>query len=509
MGRSLYRDLNRRFGPRVDEVTRRTMLKATLAAGAGLLLSTALPASGAISRLSRGSVAGKRVVVVGAGFAGLTAAYELKSAGYDVTVIEARDRVGGRVLSFNPDNKNAFIAGKNMEGGGELVGSNHPTWVAYADRFKLEFLNISEAEGLAYPVVIDGKRLDDKAASDLWDSMGEALKKMDALAEPLDPDAPWLAKTAPELDKRSIQSWIDALDADELTKKACWINQAGDNGVDPKNASLLGQLAAIKGGGLEKFWTESEVYRCAGGNQSLALRLLKELGADRVITGLPVTRIELKNKLMIVTCKDGRTLEADDVVLAVPPSVWQKIEIVPGLPAALKPQMGANVKYLAHLKTRFWRDAKLSPDSMGNGAVQLTWDTTDGQPGDTDVGMVAFSGGPGAERCLAFDKSKLDAEYGAELKKFYPTWDEHFVKSRFMDWPRDPWAMASYSFPAPGQVTAQGPLMAKPLDTHAGRLHLAGEHTCYKFVGYMEGGLSSGAAVARRIAQRDGVAKPG
>jgi monoamine oxidase len=74
-----------------------------------------------------------------------------------------------------------------------------------------------------------------------------------------------------------------------------------------------------------------------------------------------------------------------------------------------------------------------------------------------------------------------------------------------MDWPKDHWAGASYSFPAPGQVTTVGPLMAQ---AHlGGKLHIAGEHACYKFVGYMEGGLTSGASVARRIAKRDGVLK--
>jgi monoamine oxidase len=70
-----------------------------------------------------------------------------------------------------------------------------------------------------------------------------------------------------------------------------------------------------------------------------------------------------------------------------------------------------------------------------------------------------------------------------------------------MAWPDEPWTLAGYSFPAPGQVTTVGPLLAKGL----GRLHFAGEHACYKFVGYMEGALSSGAAVAMKLAARDGV----
>jgi monoamine oxidase len=73
-----------------------------------------------------------------------------------------------------------------------------------------------------------------------------------------------------------------------------------------------------------------------------------------------------------------------------------------------------------------------------------------------------------------------------------------------MDWPGMQWVGASYSFPAPGQVTTVGPMLRRGL----GRIHFAGEHCCYKFVGYMEGALSSGVELAKRIAERDGVVKP-
>ena len=78
-----------------------------------------------------------------------------------------------------------------------------------------------------------------------------------------------------------------------------------------------------------------------------------------------------------------------------------------------------------------------------------------------------------------------------------------FERGRFMDWPSDPWTKGSYSVPAPGEVTTIGPLLHKG----CGRLHFAGEHTCYAFVGYMEGALNSGIAVAKRLAVRDGILK--
>ena len=124
---------------------------------------------------------GKRVVVIGAGFAGLATAYELLAGGYDVTILEARTRVGGRVLSFNKSFAE-FIPGRNMEGGGELIGSNHPLWVSYAEKFGLSFLDVSEDEALDSVVTIGGKRLSDAEADALYEEMSDACNTMNEAA---------------------------------------------------------------------------------------------------------------------------------------------------------------------------------------------------------------------------------------------------------------------------------------------------------------------------------------
>ena len=92
------------------------------------------------------------MVVIGAGLAGLAAAYELSRAGAEVTVLEARNRVGGRVLSFHD-----LVPGGTMEGGAELIGSNHPIWNAYKEQFTLSFVDVSEEDGEA-PIVLNGRR---------------------------------------------------------------------------------------------------------------------------------------------------------------------------------------------------------------------------------------------------------------------------------------------------------------------------------------------------------------
>jgi monoamine oxidase len=505
MSRSIYSILNARYGKPVSVEERRRFLKATLAASAGMLMS----GSPLLARLGRDS--SKRVVVIGAGFSGLACAHELKAAGYDVTVMEARNRIGGRVLSFNAANKNEYIKGRNIEGGAELIGSNHPAWVNYAELFKLEWLDVTEDEGDAeFPVVIDGKLLTWEEGKTVWGEMEEALNKLNELAAPVLEDEPWNSPDAAKLDGMNTAEWINRLEVSPLCKKAMWINQTSDNGQDAAKQSLLGQLTSVKGGQLEKYWTESEVYRCKGGNDQLSGKLAESV-KGRLTLELPATEIALKGQNMVVTARDGRTIECDDVVLAVPPPTWKKITFSPGLPAAMNPQMGLNTKWLAHVKARYWEEhkPKLSQYALSDGYVQQTWDGTDAQGAvdDTNGGacMTGFSGGPMCEKALAMSKEEREAAFSSQYETFYPGFKDNKVATRYMDWPKEQWTGASYSFPAPGQVTGVGPLMAKPHMN--GKLHIAGEHACYKFVGYMEGALSSGVSVARRLAKRDGVVK--
>ena len=483
---NLYSQLHRRYG-KPDGISRRDMIQRSLAAAGALLLSDRFD-------LSAQKTAG-RVVVIGAGFSGLAAAYELSRAGYDVTVAEARNRVGGRVISFSD-----LVPGKNVEGGGELIGSNHPAWVGYAKQFGLEFLNIDE-EDLESPIVLNGKRLSADESEKLWEEMEKAFNTLVVDAAKVDADQPWTAANAAALDRRTLASFISALDASPLCKAGLRAMMTADNGVITEWQSYLGNLAMVKGGGLEKYWTESEVYRCKGGNQQLARKLVTAIGATRVLTRTPVSSIAVSDSGVRVTLVGGKVLEAEHAILTAPPSVWNKIAIDPVLPAGLAPQMGTNVKCLIGVKGTFWRRGDLAPELLSDGPVQETWHATDGQAGAGEA-FTCFSGGPSADQCREWGAQRIE-NYLADLEKVYRGIRSSYVRARFMDWPGDAWSKASYSFPAPGQVTAQGPTLRDGI----GRLQFAGESTSYAFIGFMEGALHSGAAVARRIATRDGVVK--
>jgi monoamine oxidase len=477
--RSLYAQLHSRFGAPID---RREMIRRSLAAAAGVLLSERF--SFASQRASA-----PRVVVIGAGFAGLAAAYELSRAGADVTVLEARNRVGGRVVSFHD-----LVPGAAMEGGAELIGTNHPIWMDYKTRFKLPLVAITEEDAEA-PIVLNGRRLTAADSGRLWEEMTAALNALNADAAKIpDAFACWNTPDAAAWDRRSLSEWMAAQPISDLCKTGVDAQMVADNGVTTAWQSYLGNLAMIKGGGVEAFWTETEVFRCAGGSQQLAHKLAGAIGVARVHLRQPVSAITVKERGVVVAA-GGKEYEADYAVLAVPPLTWNRIAFTPRLHVTDTPQMGSNVKFLMKTRDRYWRGSHLGPDALSDGPVHLTWHTTQHQP-VTGAGVVAFSGGPAADTCRGWSAAERTGNYLSVLSKVYPGLRGSFERGRFMDWPSDPWVKGSYSFPAPGEVTTLGPQLQQPL---AGRVFLAGEHTCYAFVGYMEGALQSGARAARRI----------
>jgi monoamine oxidase len=207
----------------------------------------------------------------------------------------------------------------------------------------------------------------------------------------------------------------------------------------------------------------------------------------------PVSDIEEDRDGVRITHARGR-VDCEEVVLAVPPSVWGRIRFAPALPEILRPQMGTNIKYLAAVSQRFWEREQISPYSLGDGPLAITWDGTRGQIGEMAC-LVGFSGAAAAEEARRLHRPGCRMA----LRARYPRLEEFFLRDRFMDWPGDRWTRAGYSFPAPGEVTAVGPILAHG----RGRIHFAGEHASHAFVGYMEGALQSGAAVARRVAQAE------
>jgi monoamine oxidase len=481
----LYRSLLRQYRPDAFKMNRRTFLSgATLA---GLLGSV-----GARAATPPKPSNGKQVIVIGAGFAGLACAYELLQEGFHVDLLEARDRVGGRVITFRD-----WIPGKNVEGGAELIGSNHPAWLHYATRFGLKYREMTEFSEDARPILLNGKLLSEKEKRDVFEEVDRVYTKLTDLACAVNAERPWETPEGDKWDSQPLGVWVRANTGDELARAFIAAEVSADNGVSIDNQSLLAMLVAIKGGGLENFWTETEVYRCWQGNDSLATSFAHVIaGTKSLHLKTPVTSVTRKANIVEVTDQSNKVWSAQYVVLAIPPTTWGKIKFDPAEEiASIKLQMGSNVKFLARLRHGAWDSG--SPYAMTDEFISMTWDGTDNQSSTGDVCMVGFSGGKAAEDAMANYRASKAEKFVSLLHDLYPVFPARgTLEHKFMDWPQDPWTLAGYSSARPGQIMAFSRKLYEGLD----RLQFAGEHACYAFPGFMEGALQSGMRAARNIA---------
>ncbi len=322
MHSSLYRRLMKRFQPERFEPGRRAVLKASAAAAAGLLLSNCQSTN---SKFGLGaSNMYRSVIVVGAGLSGLACAYELASKGYHVTVLEARNRVGGRVVTYHE-------TGKPVEGGGELIGTPevHPLWHTYAAKFGLTFTEIPDKEE---QLMFEGKVLSDEDAKKLHEEMEAAATKINDVAKTILEDEPWNSPNAATLDSHTMAEWLNSLQGSPLLKRALRAWFEADETVSMELQSVLAFVAMVKGGGVESFWTDIETCRCTQGNQALAMKFAEKV---TVKYGVVITGISHGGSGVYVNTRDNQQFHADDVVLTVPPSVWHELHVTPELPPGL------------------------------------------------------------------------------------------------------------------------------------------------------------------------------
>jgi monoamine oxidase len=502
MSRSLASILYGLFGPRRSEAELAAMREPAIQSLHDQLL---LPEDLLLDRcdLSRSTVA-----VVGGGLAGLCAAWYLQQCGVQVTVFEAADRAGGRVRTDD-----AFIPGRVVEAGAELIGDNHPMWLTLASRFDLELRPITkdedyEADKLEVRIRFGDRDLDDDEKQQLHQNLTQVYDVIGQDARDVDPVAPWNSPGAEELDRRRVDQRLDEIcerlfgPESTLPRAAMELMLANDNCAETSEQSYLGLLALVSAArfpdpnapedpdGLRGYWNFTETCRCFGGNDQLASSLagtLADLRLSTKVTGIFVT---IDNVGIALDGSDVPGETFDFVVLSTPPSVWAdiRIESPSGFdPARFTMSHGPAVKYLSSFPSRFWADQGLAPkaswDQLGS-----VWESTDQQPADPDIGdfgLTAYSGGP-----LVLAEQDYPGRLGVIYPGFAPT------DARFVDWPNTPNILTGNSVPSPGQVTTISPALNAPFDD---RLFFAGEQSCVPFFGYMEGALQSGARAARDV----------
>jgi len=461
------------------------------------------------------------VIVIGAGFAGLSAAYHLMLNNHRVTVLEASHRAGGRVLS----NRNDFAAGQVIEFGAELVGANHTTWVALAQQFGLSFnvvtddLMFTKAK-LREPLIIGGKKIDDKTAERLTHNLELAFQLLDDASGNVLAEKPWDSPDAEKLDKELLRKWFEKKipelhlppDESDLLLKALDAEFTNDNAVSWEKQSLLAVLSQIKAhGGSKDFGTFTEVYRCSAGNDILAGKLIEQIGAGNIKLNEPVINIKLndhnvevtteykkevvaKSTAKVVTEPGHKIYTADYVVLATPPTVWHELTNDPGI-LNLRSQTGPAVKFMSAVTDRFWIKDEIAPSGLA-GKVGMTWEGTDNQselPG-REFDLSCFAGGDFAVRIL--QESDRNAFYNKQLEWIFNGFNKAAKKRHFQSWPEVPYIKTGYSFPGEGEVCSKIKYLNQ---AYKKRLFFAGEHTCAGFWGFMEGALRSGKIAAENI----------
>jgi monoamine oxidase len=494
--RTLIRHGLRRGLPSRAGFSRRDFLRSgALTVSAATLASLGFTSGGCASNKQPPAGQGLRVVVIGGGFAGLACADQLSRRGASVTVLEASERPGGRVMTDR-----AFIENKAVELGGEFVGQNHPTWIAYAKKFKLKLVEAPEYEGDTV-LVLNGKLMSAEEADKLYEEVDKAQAQLIEMSKGIDPIRPWTSPNAKELDNTSFRDAINKMSIGQEAKELIFVEEEADQGVTADKMSLLCYLALLSGHGGKDYYEITETHRLRGGNDGLATAIANHLGGEVVRYKSTAVVIERREDGATVKTNDGRSYDADAVVIAIPPSVWSTVQFSPRLDPSLRPQMGSNVKLLTVIDKPIWEETKRHPEMVADGIVNLTWVSADGKGGaDDPIGFTFFSGANSSEKFRAISPPNERARQGiAAVSIAYPNLADHVKKDRFMDWPSHPRAKASYSFPAPGQIIAFGPALVDGIDDGLAPLRFAGEHTSYGFVGYMEGALSSGVRVAKDL----------
>jgi monoamine oxidase len=445
----------------------------------------------------------RTVTVIGAGLAGLSAAYDLHRAGWKVTVLESRDRVGGRSYSIR-----TFSEGLVVEGGGEYIEENHTRMVAYAKQFGLQLLKSGNWRAQWEDwVSFDGKT-GPVMDNNLWgtDLVAEVDRCWDALAALApyisDPNQPQAAKEAARLDAQSAADWLKTVDAHPLAKKYFVIHIRSEYTTEPERFSLLDLARNAK-----MYYTSSErstSMRVMGGNDQIPRALADALPDVRM--NAPVTSIRLTPDGVTVTYKQADshlTLDSDFAVLAVPLTTARLIDFNGSLPTAYQSMVnnvsyGAVTKVMIEYRKRFWKEKGWNGRMATDAPIVYTWHATSHFEHERGI-LTAYTGGDnGAKLSALSDEERIKLAVN-EIEKVFPGSSDLIENTATVAWPNEPYTRGAYMALAPGEVTAHWKTLSEP----AGRLFFAGEHAT-PIQGFMEGAVESGQRAAATILQSGG-----
>jgi monoamine oxidase len=428
------------------------------------------------------------VVVAGAGLAGLAAARALEADGARVSVIEARDRVGGRVWTI----RDGFHGGQHAEAGGDLIESDQTAVIDLARDLRLETTTILR-RGFGYYGTDERGRvlIHDMArvAQVISKPLATLLRDYRLLEQR------WDGALAARLAGQSVAAWLAEIKAPQ------WLVSRfrGFRGLflaDPEELSLLALVDFLAA---DPFGRAGHTVRVAGGNDRLATGMARRLRTPPEL-GTALRRVHQRERGLTLTVeRRGRLAErrADFLVCALPASTLRDVVCDPGWPDAQRAAIaglryGAATRLFLQFDRRFWARAG-RPNAFGSDQpIGAVWDGNEQQRGPAGILSLLAGGRASAALQAILATEHLDGVVGRLAWLGRPS---RVLHARAITWEDDGWARGGYAYFDPDFDPRWRDVLAQP----AGRVVFAGEHTSVRWQGYMNGAVESGYRAAAEI----------
>ena len=459
-----------------------------------LMAAAVVPALPQVERLQRrGPV--RHVMVLGAGLAGLCAAYELQNLGHTVSVLEAQPRPGGRVRTL----RDAFEPGLYTEAGAEGIPGVHDLTQHYARQFGLQLV----------PNAVPGTR-------SFYHVRGQRIAPNDATVWPLDLTAAertlglagLFRKYLDEATQEALaagfaQQPVRALRAWDPYTPGAWLHSRGASAAAAELITLgfgadFGSAASFL---LHRLNARGATmsYRIEGGNDHLPKEFAKRVD---VRYGAPVVGVKQDDRGIEVYIRGAggiETLSADRVVCAIPcpviGGIFQDARLSNAKQQAIREQhYSRTVKVFLQARTRFW----LKEGFSGNVTTDLPIERLTPDPGADPGARGALTAYPIGSYTSALERMTEEERVAAALEQaqqIFPELSKAFEGGVAYCWGLDPWQRGSFALHTPGQIG-----FIETLGTPEGRIHFAGEHTS-AWTGWMQGALESARRVVREISE--------
>jgi monoamine oxidase len=443
------------------------------------------------------------VLIVGAGLAGLAAAYQLERSGHSVRTVEARDRVGGRVWTIREG-----LSGMHAEAGGELIDDDQEEIRKLLHQFKLGEARILH-KGFSHYRLGGNRQRKFRASSGGWRLTAQALEPLLRLYR-LNGEE-WTGPIAATLARVSVAEWLGRnrqirphcsrrkqrrhrqreIHATAVCMRNFFLG-------DPEELSLLTYVEQFAAGNDP---AKRAMYRIRGGNDRLPERMARALRVPVLLEHL-VCRVEQKKNSVQVTFQNSRgrrsTLSADYAIVAVPAPLAADIEYAPPLPdrqrdALTRLRYGRATKTVLQFDRHSWRRSRRPKACATDLEIGAVWDGSEEQP--ENRGILTLLAGGGASDATKSLLATEGASGLAERLSFFGVGDARLIACRSISWEDDPWARGGYALFDPSFPPSARALLALPHQ----RVFFAGEHTSTKWQGYMNGAVESGLRAAEEV----------